>query len=514
VTGRDAAGVGLRPPPFRAAAALAVAALSVIPLWYVIEGLVGAGGGVVDLVWRPRVGELLGNTVLLVLATTTACLLLGTGAAWLVERTNLPGRPFWTALLAAPLAVPAFVNSFGWTSLSPGFEGFGAAVLVTTLSYYPLAYLPIAAALRGTDPAYEETARALGCGPWRAFVRATLPRLRPAALGGALLVGLHLLAEFGAIQSLRFDTFTTAIYDQYQSTFDGTAATALAGVLVLLCLLLLLGELRLAGTARIARIGSGSSRRPAPHRLGTVARFAAGAGLLLLAAGALGVPLGMIGYWLTVSASTAFPIGDLLATAGSTLGLGLAGAAVTTLAALPVAWLAVRRPGWTSRIIERSTYVGNALPGIVVALALITVAIRYLPGLYQTTVMLVAAYVTLFLPRALVGLRSALAQAPPELDDVARALGVRPAGALLRVTVPLIARGAGAGAALVFLAVVTELTATLLLAPIGTRTLATEFWSESSAIHYGAAAPYALLMVVVSAPMAYLLTRGDHEATR
>ncbi|BCB75238.1 iron ABC transporter permease [Phytohabitans flavus] len=513
MTSRDAAGVGPRPPLFRTSAALAVAALSAIPLWYVASGVADAGTGMVDLLWRPRVGELLTNTVLLVLAGTAACLVLGTAAAWLVERTDLPGRPLWTALMAAPLAVPAFVNSFGWSSLVPSFAGFGAAVVVTTLSYYPLVYLPVAAALRGTDPAFEEMARSLGCGPWRAFTRVTLPRLRPAALGGGLLVGLHMLAEFGAVQALRFDTFTTAIYDQYQSTFNGAAATALAGVLVLLCLLLLAGELRLAGSVRLARVGSGTSRQPTLHRLGR-ARPVAAAGLLLFAGAALGVPLGCIGYWLAVSTSTAFPAADLLATAGSTLALAAMGAAATTAAALPVAWLAVRRPGWPSRILERSTYVGNSLPGIVVALALITVAIKYAPGLYQTTAMLVVAYVTLFLPRAMVGIRSALAQIPAALDDVARTLGVRPAGALLRVTLPLIARGAGAGAGLVFIAVVTELTSTLLLAPIGTRTLATQFWSQSSEIHYGAAAPYALLMIAVSAPMAYLLIRTDHEAAR
>ncbi|GAA1858628.1 ABC transporter permease [Asanoa iriomotensis] len=506
MTERGVAGAGLRLPPLRAAVALAVAGLSVIPLWYVGSGLATAGGGFVDLVWRPRVGELLVNTVSLVVAVTAACLVIGVGAAWLVERTDLPLRPLWTVLNAAPLAIPAFVNSFGWSSLSPRFAGFGAAFLVTTLSYYPLVYLPAAAALRDTDPAFDEAARSLGCGPWRAFARITLPRLRPAALGGGLLVGLHLLAEFGAIQSLRFDTFTTAIYDQYQAYFGGTGATALASVLVLLCLVLLVAELRLAGRARLARVGSGSRRRPVPHRLGR-GRLLAAAALLLLAVAALGVPLGRIGYWLVVSTSTAFPAAELARATASTVVLGLVGAAATTAAALPVAWLVVRRPGWASRLVERGTYIGHALPGIVVALALITVGIRYVPALYQSTTMLVVAYVTLFLPLALVGLRSALAQSPPELDEVGRTLGVGPGGILLRVTVPLVARGAGAGAALVFLAVVTELTSTLLLAPTGTRTLATQFWSESTAIHYGAAAPYALLMILVSAPMAYLLTR-------
>jgi iron(III) transport system permease protein len=501
----------LRYPPLRLAAALVVALLTLVPVAYVVAGVVGTGTGVAELVLRPRVGELLRNTAVLVALGTAACAAVGTAAAWLVERTDLPGRPVWTGLMAAPLAVPAFVNSFGWYSLSPSFAGLGAAVVVTTLSYYPLVYLPVAAVLRGTDPAFEEQARALGHGPWSTFRRVVLPQLRPAVLGGGLLVGLHLLAEFGALRSLRFDTFTTAIYDQYQSTFDGVAATALAGVLVLLCLLLLGGELGLAGRARLARIGAGASRRARPHRLGR-AKPAALSGLALLATAALGVPLACVGYWLATSTSTAFPVGDLLRTAGTSIALAALGAAVTTAMALPVAWLVVRRRGRLSRFVERSTYIGNSLPGIVVALALVTVAVRYLPGLYQTTAMLLAAYAVLFMPRATVSLRTALNQMPPELDDVARSLGVGPTGVLLRITLPLITRGIGAGAALVFLAVVTELTATLLLAPIGTRTLATQFWSQSTSIHYGAAAPYALLMIVISAPAAYLLTRRSGQA--
>ena len=197
--------------------------------------------------------------------------------------------------------------------------------------------------------------------------------------------------------------------------------------------------------------------------------------------------------------------------AGTSLGLGAAGAAATVLMALPVSWLAVRYRTATSTFVERSTYVANALPGIVVALALVTVSIRVVQPLYQTYLLLVVAYAIMFLPRAVVSVRSALEQAPLVLDDVAHSLGAGPLEAARRVTLPIIAPGIGAGAALVFLAVSTELTATLMLAPIDTATLSTQFWSASSSVAYGAAAPYALLMVVISVPATILLGR---EATR
>jgi iron(III) transport system permease protein len=167
----------------------------------------------------------------------------------------------------------------------------------------------------------------------------------------------------------------------------------------------------------------------------------------------------------------------------------------------------VRHRGPLTTLIERSTYIGHALPGIVVALALVTVAIHYARPLYQTLPLLLVAYSILFLPLAMVSLRAAIAQTPPMLDEAARALGARPATVFWRVTLPLMAPGVGAGAALVFLAVVTELTATL-LAPIGVTTLATQFWSNADSIEYGAAAPYAALLIAISAPAAYLLTRA------
>lgn len=489
--------------------ALAVALLALLPLYYVVGYTVGAGWDTVSaLVIRDRTAVLLWNTSRLTVLTVACCAALGVATAWLVERSAVPGRRLWNVLLVAPLAVPAFVNSYAWVSLVPSMQGLGGALLIVTLSYFPLVHLPVAAALRGLDPGLEETAHALGLGGWRTFIRVVLPQLRPALLGGCLLVGLHLLAEFGALQMLQFPTFTTAIYDQYRSSFNGPAANALASVLVLACLLLLVTELRLRGRASYARVGSGAARHAPRARL----RSLTGPAVLFLTALvglALAVPLGSLGHWLVVGTSTAFPLATLTSTLLSSLGLGLVAAVLTTILALPVAWLSVRHRSRLSTVLERSTYFSSALPGIVVALALVTISIRFVRPLYQTAPVLVLAYAILFLPRAMVNVRAALAQAPPLLDEVARGLGTGTLARFRRVTLPLIAPGLGAGTALVFLAVVTELTATLLLAPTGTRTLATQFWSLTASLSYGAAAPYAALMVLLSLPATYLLTRAS-----
>jgi iron(III) transport system permease protein len=484
-----------------------VALLALVPLGFVAGYTVLIGPSEsLDLLIRPRVGELLGNTLGLALACTLTAGVLGVACAWAVERTDVPLRRLWHGLLVAPLAIPAFVNSYSWATLVDGVEGFRGAVLVITLSYFPLVYLPVVAVLRGLDPAGEETARSLGYGGVACFFRVVLPQLRPAVLGGSLLVALHLLAEFGALQMLQFPTFTTAIYDQYSSTFNGPAANMLASVLVLVCVVLLVGELRLRGGRRYARVARGAARRQERVRLGA-ARVPLLLGLTGLVALAVGVPVWSLARWAYVGSSTAFPVGELLAAAGTSLGLGAGAAVLTVLLAMPAAWLAVRHAGVASHLVERSTYIANALPGIVVALALVTVSIRVAQPIYQTFALLLLAYSIMFLPRAVVNVRAALEQAPVVLDDVAHSLGVGQVATVRRVTLPIIAPGIGAGAALVFLAVSTELTATLMLAPIDTNTLATRFWAESSSVAFGAAAPYAILLVLISIPAAILLGR-------
>jgi iron(III) transport system permease protein len=253
---------GPRPPALLVLAGLAVAALTLLPLAFVAYEAVQTGWAEASrLIFRQRTADLLWNTVRLTVGCVALSLVLGVGAAWLVERSDLPGRRLWTVLLVAPLAVPSFVNAFGWISIAPGMDGYAGAVTITTLSYFPLVFLPATAALRGLDPGLEESAYSLGLGRWAGFVRVVLPQLRPALLGGALLVSLHLLSEFGALALLRYPTFTTAIYDQFQSSFNSSAATMLAGVLVLLCLALLLADLGLRGRSRYARLGGSPGRR-------------------------------------------------------------------------------------------------------------------------------------------------------------------------------------------------------------------------------------------------------------
>ncbi|WP_374105716.1 ABC transporter permease [Pseudomonas sp. NKUCC02_KPG] len=486
--------------------AVLVSLLSLLPIAFVIGVSWHVGWEQIEaLVFRPRVGELLVNTVLLVLITLPLCVLLGTALAWLTERSNLPGRRAWSLLAVAPLAVPAFVHSYAWVSLVPSIHGLPAGVLVSVIAYFPFLYLPVAATLRRLDPAIEDVAQSLGLKPWTVFWRVVVPQLRLAICGGALLVGLHLLAEYGLYAMIRFDTFTTAIFDQFKSTFNGPGANMLAAVLALCCLAMLTAESAARGHARYARVGSGSAREQRIVPLGRPATLLALGVCSATCLLALGVPLLTLGKWLIAGGREVWHWSDLLPALEQTLFLGVAGALLTTCAAVPIAWLSIRAPGRLQRLLESCNYITSSLPGIVVALALVTVTIHFARPIYQTTLTVLLAYLLMFIPRALVSLRAGIAQAPVELENMARSLGRSPARALWLITLRLAAPGAAAGAALVFLAITNELTATLLLAPNGTRTLATGFWAMTSEIDYAAAAPYALIMILLSLPLTGLL---------
>ncbi len=486
-------------------AAVLVSLCALLPLGFVVWVAWHTGWETAaPLIFRARVGELLANTALLELATVPVCAVLALALAWLTERSDLPGARTWAALAVAPLAVPAFVHSYAWMTVTPGLHGLWGAVLVSTIAYFPFMYLPLSAALRRLDPGMEDAAASLGLGPWAVFFRVVLPQLRLALCGGGLLVGLHLLAEYGLYVMIRYDTFTTAIVDQFQSTYNGPAANMLAGVLVVCCFGLLALEARLRGSERYARVGTGAARMPVRTRLG---RWTLLAWLLPLATSllALGVPLYTLVRWLVAGGADVWQLDVMGAALGQTLVWALLGGALTTLVSVPMAWLSIRKPGALQRVVEACNYLVGSLPGVVVALALVTVTVRVALPLYQTVATVLLAYMLMFLPRALVSLRAGIAQAPVELEHAARSLGRTPTQALWSVTLRLAAPGAAAGMAMVALGITNELTATLLLAPTGTQTLATAFWAFSSEIDYAAAAPYALMMVLLSMPMTWLL---------
>jgi iron(III) transport system permease protein len=483
-------------PPSLLGGGLTVVVAVLLPLVFLLMQAAEVGWSTLKpLIYRHLTLTLVWNTVRLTVAVTLICAVVGVAVAWCVERTDLPWRRFWAVVLVLPLAVPDFVLAYSWVSVAPSVSGYWGAVLVMSLGSYPLVYLPVAASMRTADRSLEDVARGLGLGRVRTFFAVTFHQIRPALLGGSLLVALVLLAEFGTFEILRFQTFTTQIYTEFQRGYSDTIGCALSLVLVVLGLILLGAEA--AGRGRI-----GAARRGQVAR--TRARLKLGAwkapvalALAALLGAAIGLPVYALVYWFVQGTSSTFPPISIGAAALHTAEYSALAAALATIAAIPIALLVERYRSPTTITMERSTYIVQALPGIVVALSFVYFTVRYVPSLYLSSFELVCAYAVMFFPLALVSVRAGVAQAPTGFEEVGRSLGHSRLSVLRRITLPIIAPGLIAGFSLVFLFASTELTATLILHPTGVNTLATGFWTFTNDFSYGAAAPYALALLLV-----------------
>lgn len=508
-------------------AALVVAALALLPLAYLVIRAAGADADALRLFARPKTLELLVNTLALALATGFGAAAIGLPLGWLTARSDLPARRWFAVLTVVPLAIPSYVLAFALIAavgprgvLSqllaplgvaelPSFYGFGGAALVLTLATYPYVTLAVRATLRRTDAGLEEAARTLGDGPGSAFRRVTLPLLLPAVTGGALLAILYALADFGSVSLLQFDSFARAIYTAYRAAFDRSLAALLALLLAGLALGVALVEAWARG--RRAPVVARARTRPAPIVPLGHWRWPATAFAVAVVGVALVLPVVTLSAWLVNGLASGEPLRVVAGTIGNTVAAGVAAAVAAIVLALPVALLVARWPGRAARLVEAAAFTTYALPGIVVALAVVFLATGAIPLLYQTFALLVLAYAVRFLPQALGPARDGLASVSPRLEEAARTMGRSPRAAFREVTLPLLRPGLIAGAALVFLTTVKELPMTLILAPTGFSTLATSVWGAVGEGFYARAAAPGLLLVAVSVAGIGLLLRSEGE---
>lgn len=514
-------------PLWLLAGALVLPAL--IPIAYLVWAVVRPGGIDAGGIPAGRLLELFGSTARLMVAVTVTTSVLGAATAWLTTRTDLKGARLWSTLLTLPLVIPSYVGALAFLGLSgnegllskllvaaglerlPVFSGFWAAWAALSLWNFSYVHLLAVPALRRMDPALEEAARGLGASRWRTFFTVVVPQLRPALLSGVLLVGLYVLSDFGAVSLLRYETFTRAIFTQFRGRLDVTPALFLSGVLVLVALVVVWAEQRARG--RAALYAHKPPRRPVMVPLNGWRRAGAYTFLGTVVAAALVFPLLTLAWWAVRGLSLGSPVGPVLGDLTRSAMVSSLAAVVTVAAAVPVAVLTVRFAGRATRALESVAWSTYSLPHLAVGLGFLVVAVRFVPPLYQSVLLLVVAYVAMFLPQAMSAAQTGLRQVGPSLEEASRSLGIGPVGTLWRVTLPLLGRSLLAGGGIVFLSAMKELPATLLLRPTGFETLAVHVWSASSELFYTDASVAALVLVAISAVPLYLLVARDLHRT-
>ncbi|SFR69381.1 ABC transporter permease [Halogeometricum limi] len=504
----------------------AVAAAVVLPVLWLVKTSLDVGlTEALSLLARPTTLEVFVNSTVLVAVTTAACVALGVPLAYLTVRTDLPFHRFWTVAVSLPLVIPSYIGAFAFVSafgpqgdfqrlLAPlGVEripeiyGLQGAVLVLTLYTYPYVYITARASLKSMDTTLIDAARTLEHSRWDAFKRVTLPQIRPAVAAGALLASLYALSDFGTPSIMRYDVFTRVIYVEF-GAFGRDTATLLSLQLVGVTFVILWLESKIRGNERTS--AGGRSRDVVPlgaWKLPAMAFCASVAGLALV------VPLAILVTWLgagnaSVNQSLAFQWEYVF----NSVSVSTAAALVAIVAGLPVAYLSARHSTRLSPLFERATYVGYAVPGVVLGLALVFFGSSVGAPIYPSLYLLVFAYVIRFLPQAVGSLRASFLRVDPSLPEAARTLGRTSVGAFRHVTLPLVAPGLFGGAALVFLTTMKELPATLLLRPSGFKTLVTHIWTAHASGYFGQAAIPALVLLFVSGlSMLVIITQEGYD---
>lgn len=497
--------------PLQVAGALLVALVTLPVLFLALRGLSVGTEVAVAVLGSPLTWMALLRTLAIGAAVAGASVALAVPLAWLLHCSDLPGRAWFRVLLVLPLAVPSYVSGFvvlvtfapgGWLPL---FDVYGAAgTFLALLFTYPFALLTVQAALQRLDPRLWESARSLGCSPWQAFSRVILPQLRPSMAGGAMLVALYAVGDFGAVSLLRYESLSYLVYLRHKSLFEGDEAVVLSLLLVAVSAALVLGLAWFGGRAHRAL---GTHRRPWPTVPLGRWRWPAFGLCLTVALSGFVLPVTVVVGWLLRGVALGRPVDLPLREAGTSLLLGAA-AAVLLVAVAFVPTLLERFGGGRGRLVGLVSHLGYAMPGIVVALALVSVASAWAHPLYQTFTLLLLAYVVRFLPLAVHAIDDAVTAQGSGLVQAARSLGCSPAQAWWRVVLPNAVPGVLAGLLAVFLAVIKELPITLLLSPIGTGTLATRIWSLTEDAWFSAAAPSVLLLLGLAVCGLLLRDRG------
>lgn len=524
--------------------AFAVAALVLLPLLVLALSWQQIDGEIWSHLWQTQLPRLLGNTLMLVTGVSVGVLLLGVSLAWLTSLCEFPGRRWLDWALMLPFAIPAYVLAFVFVGLLdfagplqslardwfgtglrfPRVRSAGGVVVVLVLVFYPYVYLLARGAFLAQGRGLMEAAQVLGLSPWRAFWRVALPMARPAIGAGLALAIMETLADFGAVAVFNFDTFTTAIYKTWYGFYSLSSAAQLASLLLLAVLLVLYGERRQRGNVRPAgeRLRGG-----ALYRLHGWRAWAASGWCVLVFVCAFVVPLLQLLAWCWQRGRFDLDqryVGLIL----HSLALAALAALITVAVALLLAFARRQAPQRPIRAAVGLANLGYALPGSVLAVA-IMLAFSWLdrelvvplsgwlggagkPLLLGSLAALLLAYLVRFMAVAFGPLETALTRVRPSLPQAARSLGVGGPRLFLRVYLPLLLPGALSAALLVFVDVLKEMPATLLMRPFGWDTLAVRVFEMTSEGEWQRAALPALSLVLVGLlPVIGLIRRSARQ---
>jgi iron(III) transport system permease protein len=534
-----------RPLGWLGAGALLVACLMALPIVSVATNIFSSGtAGTWSHLASTVLPDYIVTTLWLCLGVGSLAALIGVGTAWLVTHFDFPLRRSFEWALVLPLAMPAYVMAYaytdvlqfagplqgwlratmGWTRDDywfPDVRSLGGAVVMFSFVLYPYVFMLARSAFMERGGAVIEAGMSLGLSPWRGFVRVSLPLARPAIAAGVALVLMETLADYGTVSYFSVQTFTTGIYRAWFSLGDRVAAAQLAMCLLGFVVVVLALERQSRGQARFH--GTGLRRQP-PRGLPLTGWRAAGSIVACVVPLLIGffVPAGVLLHLAVTDGDAQFGT-RFITLAGNSVGVSVLTAVLAVSLALLVAYARRLDPRALTRTAHWAVGLGYALPGSVIAVGVLIPLARadnLLAQWLQSTfgwhtgllftgsiAALVFACLVRFMTSALQTVDSALHRVTPHMDDAARSLGLKPARALRRVHLPLLQRGLLTAGLLVFIDVMKELPATLVMRPFNFDTLATQVYTLASDERLAEASSATLTIVAVGLLPLFVLCR-------
>lgn len=526
-------------------AALFFATLVLVPVLVVMSSFLRPEQEVWQHLFEHVLGDLLWNTLWLVLGVGSGTLLLGVSLGWLTAVYDFPGRRILSWALLLPMAIPAYVFAFvfiglfdftgplqGWlrevfgsSASFPRIRSTGGVILVMSLALYPYVYLLARNAFATQGKRALEAAQSLGHSRFSGFFSVALPMARPWIAGGLMLVLMETLADFGTVSVFNYDTFTTAIYKTWFGMFSLDAASQLASLLVIIVFALLVLEQLSRSRMRYTQAG----RHQENNRIALAGWAAWGASLyaVLVLAIAFVMPLIQLVLWAYGVFGQDFD-SRYFGFLHHTLLLAGIAAVLTAVGALLLAYAARRNPQGMIRHLVRVATIGYALPGTVLAVG-IFVAVAWLDRnllqllqplieieagmlLQGSVIIMLVGYVVRFMAVGYNPVDSAMQRMPPSLDDVSRTLGVSHLTMLRRVHAPILRGGIVTAAILVFVDVMKEMPITLMTRPFGWDTLAVRIFEMTSEGEWERAALPAVTLVLAGlVPIIFLSRHGNQN---
>ncbi len=524
---------------------LVVALLIALPVFAVVLQVLQPAGDVWSHMAETVLPRYIRNTIWLILGVGTGVLAMGVGAAWLIAMCRFPGRRLFEWALLLPLAVPTYVIAYAYTDFLqfagpvqsglravfdwerndyyfPNIRSLGGAITLMTLVLYPYVYLLARAAFLEQSVCVLEVGRTLGRGPWRLFGEIALPLARPAIAGGTALALMETLNDFGAVQYFGVDTFTTGIYRTWFGLGEPVAAAQLASMLLVFVMVLLFVERWSRGKARFFHTSTRYRALPQFHLTGSRGALATIACTLPVALGFL-LPAALLAQMAVTRGDPLFGV-RFLDFARNSLLLATTAAILAVLLALLLSYSLRLRGGLVSSVSARVAAMGYAVPGSVIAVGILT-PLGFLdnrlnvllqdwfgiaPGLLLTgtLVALVYAYLVRFLAVSINAVDASLGKVTPSMDGASRTLGQSAGQTLRRVHMPLTRGSLLAAGILVFVDVMKELPATIILRPFDFDTLAVRAYELASDERLTQASTSALAIVAVGIIPVIMLSRA------